>query len=628
MTYTDTPAMAAEPTSLADLTAAIDAGNVDTLFIMGGNPVFDAPADLDLKAKLANVPNTVHLGLFYDETAAACSWHVNGTHTLEAWGDARAFDGTASIVQPLIAPLYDGVSEIEMLAQVADYDEKEGYQIVRYYWEDNTKTEDFDAWWNRAVHDGLVHGSASASSQTSLQAAQIASAISGHQKAAAGSLSNLEVTFAACPTLYDGRYRNNAWMQECPDPTTKLTWDNAAVMSRGTAEALSVGNGDMVELTVSGRKQQLPAWIVPGHADFSVSLTLGYTQNAPEEFLVAKGTGFDVSVLRTTGAMDIANGSSASSTGGTYKLESTQDHGSMEGRPLYREGDAKQYSEQANFAQMESPLAVAAELMGETEEKKLKSLWEERDYSEGYQWGMVIDLNSCNGCNACVVACQSENNIPSVGKTEVGNGREMHWLRIDRYYGSDLEETSLDNMNEDHVDAVHQPVPCMQCENAPCESVCPVAATVHSPDGLNDMAYNRCIGTRYCSNNCPYKVRRFNWFDFIGKLDPTRQMAQNPDVTVRSRGVMEKCTYCVQRISGAKHTAKREERLVRDGEIVPACGQACPSQAITFGNITDENSRISKLRASSLNYAMLSELNVKPRTTYLAKIRNPNPELS
>jgi len=632
VSYKDTPATMADnqARSIAALAEKMGEGAVETLVILGGNPVYDAPADLAFGEKLASVKNSIHLGLGRDETATKCTWHLNAAHDLEAWGDIRSYDGTASIVQPLIAPLYGGMSEIELLAAIADYDEKAGYDIVRYHWEDQVTAEDFDGWWNRALHDGLVHGSAPADVAAQVNAAAVAGAV-GPAAPAAASASQLEVTFAQDATIYDGRYSNNAWMQECPDPITKLSWDNAAVISPATAAELGVGSGDVLELTVGSRTQRIAAWIVPGQADYSVALTLGYGRQLDDSHEVARGTGFDVNPLRGTGGFDIAAGATAKPTGETYQLSSTQDHGSLEGRAHYREGDVSDYEKNPSFAPDMSPLAKSAALKkdedGEPlgEEDLLKSLWTERDYTKGNQWGMVIDLNSCNGCNACVVACQSENNVPSVGKEQIRLGREMLWLRVDRYFYSEKGGTDAAAIEE--PDVKHQPVPCMQCENAPCESVCPVAATTHSPEGLNDMAYNRCIGTRYCANNCPYKVRRFNFLEFIGKLDPTLQMVQNPDVTIRSRGVMEKCTYCVQRITGAKHQAKREDRAVMDGEITPAGGQACPSKAITFGNIVDENSEISKLRQSPLHYAMLSELNVKPRTTYLAKIRNPNPKL-
>jgi molybdopterin-containing oxidoreductase family iron-sulfur binding subunit len=618
--------------SLQELTEAMDHQRVETLFILGGNPVYDAPADLEFGAKLQKVKNRVHLGLHWDETGRACNWHLNAAHELEAWGDSRAYDGTVSMVQPLIAPLYDGMSELELLALVSDYDQKEGYGVVRYYWEDHVETEAFDAWWNRALHDGLVHQSTPAPERVTVQEGPLAAEVAAHKKATPATRENLEVTFQPGYSLYDGRYANNSWMQECPDPVTKLTWDNAAVLSLKTAEELGIENGDVLELSFGGRSVEIPAWIVPGHADYTVALTLGYGRDLGEEHEVARGAGFDVYKLRVAASPHMGIGLKVRKAGRRYDLQTTQDHWSLRGRNLYRRGDLAQFEANPTFAPDMSALAQAAKLEGQTEKDKLKSLWEERKYDAPYQWGMVIDLNSCNGCNACVVACQSENNVPSVGKSQIAFGREMHWLRVDRYFTTPDNGRSLDeharSVDEEELDMVQQPVPCMQCENAPCESVCPVAATTHSPEGLNDMAYNRCIGTRYCNNNCPYKVRRFNFFDFFGKLDPTLQMVKNPDVTIRSRGVMEKCTYCVQRINGGKRAARKEDRLVLDGEIVPACAQSCPSQAITFGNIADPNSRVSKLRNSPLNYAMLSELNVKPRTTYLAKIRNPNPELS
>ena len=629
VTYLATPEQIApnNVSSIQDLAQKIDQGSVETLFILGGNPVYDAPVDLAFGEKLAKVQNRIHLGTHVDETAAACNWHINATHQLEAWGDVRAYDGTVSIVQPLIAPLYGGMSAVELLALVADYDEKEGYNVVRYYWEENAPSEGFDAAWNRALHDGIVAGTAPDAETVSLRIPAIAAAVTAHVPAAV-QRDSLEVTFSQDASVYDGRYGNNAWLQECPDPVTKLSWDNAALLSPATAAELGIESGDMVELTLGGRSIETAAWVTPGHADHCVGLTLGYGRMLPDHE-VALGAGFDTYKLRGTDAFHTGHGLKVRRTGASYKLSSTQDHGSLEGRDHFREADVAKFEKEPDFAPKMSPLAQAAMLQKDedgnplTEKDLLKSMWTERDYTSSPQWGMVVDLNSCNGCNACVVACQSENNVPSVGKEQISLGREMLWLRVDRYFYSGKE-----GEDRDEPEIKHQPVPCMQCENAPCESVCPVAATTHSPDGLNDMVYNRCIGTRYCSNNCPYKVRRFNFFDFIGKIDPTLQMAQNPDVTIRSRGVMEKCTYCVQRITGAKHQAKRENREIIDGEVTPACGQACPSKAITFGNIADENSKVSELRRSPLNYAMLSELNVKPRTTYLAKIRNPNPKLA
>jgi molybdopterin-containing oxidoreductase family iron-sulfur binding subunit len=430
--------------------------------------------------------------------------------------------------------------------------------------------------------------------------------------------------------VFDGRYANNGWLQELPRPIEKLTWDNAVLVSRGTAKALGVWNGDVVTLEVDGRSVEGPIWVQPGHAENCATVFLGYGRRLPAEYEVAANTGFDVYPLRTASSPSFVRGGKATRTGRTYQLVSTQDHGALEGRPLVRETTLTDFRAKPEWSAKDlSPLAKAAALTGTSEQKLLRSLWDERDYTEGYQWGMTIDLNSCTGCGACVVACVSENNIPVVGKQQVASGREMHWVRVDRYFGGVDGEAEQDGVSKDDEPAVvHQVVPCMQCENAPCESVCPVAATVHSPEGLNDMAYNRCIGTRYCSNNCPYKVRRFNWFNFNKNVPPSRQLAFNPDVTVRARGVMEKCTYCVQRINAGKFQAKSEGRRIRDGEIVTACQQACPAEAIAFGDIRDADSRVSKLKTSDLNYAMLSEYNLKPRTTYLAKVRNPNSELS
>ncbi len=633
--------------SLRALADALEAGTVDTLVCLGSNPVYAAPADLGLPAKLAKAKLTVHLGAHRDETAQACAWHIPQSHDLEAWGDLRAYDGTASVVQPLIAPLYKSISAIELLAQLIDHkvggNTATGHDLVRQTWQaQGVGGDGFDGWWRRALHDGVIAGSASPrAAAPALRAADLAAAISAHAKPAAGSAQALEVSFRPHPTVGDGRHANNGWLQELPHPVTKLTWDNAALMSLATARALGVTLSDMIEVTLEGRRLELPVWIAPGHADWSMTIELGFGRKLTPDHRVAAGAGFNAYALR--GSRDFALGATARKTGAKYELATTQDHGTIEGRALYREANLGTYKTNPTFAPDQSPLAKAAKLQGKKEADLNKSLWQERDYTVGpYQWGMVIDLNACTGCNACVLACVAENNIPVVGKPQIRKGREMHWLRLDRYFtaaeGPDgkpgVDPGSIDGIEDSKTIAaaeepqmVSQPVPCMQCENAPCEAVCPVAATTHSPEGLNDMVYNRCIGTRYCSNNCPYKVRRFNFFDFTSKKAESEKMAMNPQVSVRARGVMEKCTYCVQRIEGARSEAKSQNRLIRDGDIATACSQACPTQTITFGNILDKDSRVSRLRASSLNYAMLSEMNTKPRTTYLARIRNPHPEL-
>jgi molybdopterin-containing oxidoreductase family iron-sulfur binding subunit len=462
-----------------------------------------------------------------------------------------------------------------------------------------------------------------------------------------------EIGLRPCPKMWDGRYGNNSWMQELPDPLTKLTWDNAALIGPQTARDKGVQNGDLLSITVGGLSLQIPAWILPGHAEDCTTIFLGWGRSLPEECRVARGTddrgttGFNAYALRTTDAQWLLTGA-ATKANGSHLLVCTQDHGTMAGRAIVRETTAAHYAADHEWAPKMSPLDKTARVHGKTEKDLDKSTWLDRfDPARGepdvalspYQWGMVIDLNACTGCSACVVACVAENNIPMVGKTQVARNREMFWIRADRYFASrsttmgDKQAKIADKLEAlDDPQVANMPTPCMQCENAPCESVCPVAATTHSPDGLNDMVYNRCIGTRYCSNNCPYKVRRFNFLDYLGTVPETKKMAFNPDVTVRSRGVMEKCSYCVQRINGGRITAKLAGKRVGDGKedvhVTPACAQACPTQAITFGNIKDQDSKVSQLRGTDLNYGLLSDLHTRPRTTYLGRVRNPNPNLA
>jgi molybdopterin-containing oxidoreductase family iron-sulfur binding subunit len=641
---------------LQELATAIQSGKCETLVFLGTNPVLDAPADMNFGKLLQdNKPKTtIHVGHYDDETGQLCDWHLPLAHDLEAWGDARSHNGTVSLQQPLITPLHGGVSALEYLAFLnqdqtdnASYetlaearDTVFGYDLVKNYWQENSGATDFEnGWWPQALHEGVVEGSLLSSENASITAGSIAPAVSAYQRP-----DGMEVVLRGCPKMGDGRFANNSWMAEIPDPLTKLSWDNAAMLSMATARKLNVENGDMLAISAGDRSIEAPAWILPGHADDSISIFLGWGRFKEEKdahFKVAHGSGFNAYPLRTAQDQWIISGANVGRGSGSYALVCTQEHGTMAGRALVRETDAATNKKEPKWAPKMSPLDQAARLQEKTEKDINKSLWEERGYLKGkesmdervrrspYQWGMVFDLNACSGCSACMVACVAENNIPMVGKIQVARNREMFWIRCDRYFTS-RGDNNLEMAEDPQVASM--PVPCMQCENAPCESVCPVAATTHSPDGLNDMVYNRCIGTRYCSNNCPYKVRRYNYLDYIGHVPDTKQMAFNPDVTVRSRGVMEKCTYCVQRINGGRIDAKLNATKVGDGpsmvKVTTACAQACPTEAITFGNIIETDSKVAKLRGSDLNYGLLSELNTKPRTTYLGRVRNPNPELS
>jgi molybdopterin-containing oxidoreductase family iron-sulfur binding subunit len=609
--------------SLRELVRDMEAGVVDVLVILGGNPVFTAPADMHFAERLAKVGLRVHLSLYEDETSALCHWHVPAAHDLESWSDARAYDGTVTILQPLIAPLYNGKTAHELLAGISGQPDATGHDIVRGYWNTRHPGKDFDQFWRTALQDGVVAGTSLPPKRVTVlrdfpEVVPAGRRVGGGTASSqGGSAQGLEIVFRPDPTIFDGRFANNGWLQELPKPLTKLTWDNAALLSPATAERLGltyrVGTTggehgriytDLVELKYQGRKVRAPAWILPGQPDGCVTVHLGHGRTRAGR--VGTGTGFNAYALRTSEAPWGGPGLEIRRTGEQYPLACTQFHHNIEGRHLVRAGTIEEYRKNPQFAQQMEP-----EKPGDL------TMYPGFPY-EGYAWGMAIDLNACTGCGACVVACQAENNIPIVGKTEVTRGREMHWIRIDRYYRGGLE----------NPETYHQPVPCMHCENAPCELVCPVQATNHSAEGLNDMVYNRCVGTRYCSNNCPYKVRRFNFFQYADFKTPSLKLLNNPNVTVRSRGVMEKCTYCVQRINVAKIRAEEEDRQVRDGEILTACQQACPTQAIVFGNINDPESRVAKLKADSRNYSLLTSfLNTRPRTTYLARLRNPNPEI-
>jgi molybdopterin-containing oxidoreductase family iron-sulfur binding subunit len=590
--------------SLRDLVADMRAGKVDLLVIMGGNPAYDAPADLGFgdALKNSNIGLRIHHGLYQNETSEYCHWHVNEAHSLEAWSDGRAYDGTVSIVQPLIAPLYSGKSAHELVAALLGIGDAAGYDIVRAYWQKQHAGTDFEAFWRKSLHDGWVEGTTYSPKSVSVKPMP---ALPG---AAAGD-NSLEINFRRDPSIYDGQFANNGWLQELPKPMTKLTWDNAVLVGPKMAAREHLSTEDMVTLELGGRKITAPVWIQAGHPDNSVTVYLGYGRTRAGR--AGTGAGFDVYPLRTTSALWIATGGKLTKTGNTYKLASTQGYQTMETpdgdtRPLVREASLKEYRKEPKFAQEGQP-------------RKELTLYPGYDYAkQDYAWGMAIDMNACVGCNNCIVACQSENNIAVVGKEQVVRGRHMHWLRVDAYYQGD----------RDNPKAFFQPVPCMQCENAPCELVCPVGATVHSSEGLNDMVYNRCIGTRYCSDNCPYKVRRFNFLLFQDWDTPQYKMMRNPDVSVRSRGVMEKCTYCVQRINQRRIDAERaDSKIPDDGTLQTACQQSCPAEAIIFGNINDPNSRVSKLKAQDRNYGLMAILNTRPRTTYLAEIRNPNPDL-
>jgi MoCo/4Fe-4S cofactor protein with predicted Tat translocation signal len=583
--------------SLRELTADMQAGRVELLVILGGNPVYGAPADIPFAEALQKVPLRIRLGLYEDETSALCQWHVPEAHALESWGDTRAFDGTISLVQPLIAPLYGGRSAHELLAVLIEGTARPGYEILREHWRSRLASGDFEREWRAALHDGVVAGTALPPRVPALRLGLPAGAPAG------GAQGTLEVAFRPDPAVWDGRFANNGWLQELPRPLTKITWDNAARVSPATAERLGVGSEDVLELELGGRKLAAPVWVDPGHADESLTLALGYGRTRAGR--VGTGVGFDASRLRTAAAPWAAAGCAARRTGDRQPLATTQTTSLIVGRQLVRSASLAAFRKDPEFAH-----ALGHDPAPDMTFYPAFS-------SEPNAWGMVVDLTACTGCGACVVACQAENNIPVVGKEQVSRGRAMHWLRVDRYFQGSLDAPAIH----------HQPVACMQCELAPCEPVCPVGATVHSGEGLNDMVYNRCVGTRYCSNNCPYKVRRFNFLQYADVETPSLQLLHNPNVTVRSRGVMEKCTYCVQRINAARIAAKREERDIRDGEVVTACQAACPSRAITFGNLKDPKSRVAALKADPRSYGLLGDLNTRPRTSYLARVRNLNPEL-
>jgi len=619
--------------AIATLAREINQQQVEVLLIIGGNPVFDAPADLDFAGLLAKVPTSVHLSEYADETSAKTTWHVPKAHYLEAWGDARTWDGTYTVQQPLIAPMYGGISTIELLAMLLG-DDSHADELVKRTFEQSGA----GGTWRAAVHDGfvdrtqLVPAQGMQANPVNLPQAQ------GTAKAdSAMQANNLEVVFLSSPTMWDGRFANNSWLQEVPEYLTKVVWDNVALVAPDTADRLSVSSQDMVKIQVGDRSIEMPVLVMPGHPRGSIGVWLGGGRTAAGKVgnkgREWKGGGFDVYKLRTTAGLDFVSGAKVTKTGARYKIATTQEHfdlhrglpidkhigerGTAERLPLIiRETDVQGYQDPTYKAESTHPF------YHDHEHGRGYSLFKEKEY-DGHKWGMAIDLGTCSGCNACVVACQSENNIPVVGKREVTRNREMHWIRLDRYFKGSVHDPEV----------VSQPVACQQCENAPCEAVCPVGATLHSSEGLNDMVYNRCVGTRYCLNNCPYRVRRFNFLnwhkEFEDARNKVRKLLFNPEVTVRERGVMEKCSYCVQRIQNAKIKAKnaRNRGVIEDGTITTACQAVCPTEAIVFGDLADPNSRVSRLHADKRQYELLGDLNDKPRTRYLARVRNPNRKL-
>lgn len=644
---------AAKPVNAAkDLKTLVDdlnAGSVDTLVIFGGNPVFDAPVDYKFPEALAKVKNLrVHYSLYYDETSERCNWHLPATHFMEEWSDTRAYDGTVTIVQPLTAPLQDGRSIHQILTAVIGQGVDgqnlmgDGYEIIHDRWKASGALKgDFEKAWQEVLHAGIVPDTKSPVK------AVVAKPVTN---VGASKSTGLEVVFKPDSGLYDGRFNNNGWLMELPRPITQIVWDNAALMSMKDAEQLGLQQGDVVELSFGTDSLKLPVLPLPGQPEGSVHVHAGFgrtstgtvgqvTENETTDLahfgLSTSSVGVNIYPVRTSANLGFVGGVTAKKTGDSHQLVVTQMHHTMEGKDVVRSGTLAEFAKVPNLNPEKLEGTVAK---NEPEQPEVNLYPEEIFDTTLPQWGMTIDLNTCTGCNACVVACQAENNISVVGKSQVAKGREMHWLRLDRYY----KGAALDVPDE----IVVQPVACVHCEKAPCEPVCPVGATVHSHEGLNQMVYNRCVGTRYCSNNCPYKVRRFNFLNYSDNQKqftiPSSQLARspkkdgvqllkmlsNPDVTVRGRGVMEKCTYCVQRINDARIEAKKAGTEIADGAIVTACQQACPTKTIVFGNIADPTSQVSKLRKDPRSYRLLEELNTRPRTSHLVKLRNPNPAIS
>lgn len=683
---------AASAASITDIAAAIKAGAVKTLVVLGGNPAYNAPADLGWASLQKAVPEVIRHGYYVDETSAVSSVHVGATHYLESWGDARTADGTIVAVQPMILPLFNGLTELEVLARISGESTTDAYTLVY-----QTITElaggDPSTAFRKFLHDGLLAGSAYRKASVSVNGSGLSRLLNSAPKFQALSKDNLEVRFTTDQKVDDGRFANNGWLQECPDPITKIAWDNAILVSPRLANELGITpkgsrlqvarveeadfeigkeNAHVAEISIGGRTIKGPLHIQPGLSNYTLVLPLGYGRTVSGR--VGKGQGFDAYPLRTTSGLGYAVGATLKLTGERYKLANTQEHWSMEGRDIVREANFDEYQKNPGFVdtigtESHSPAIYGADNTPVNDNKLSReeravlnaqrardlprggSLYKTPEFNGVHQWGMSIDLNTCIGCNACIIACQAENNIPIVGKDQVLRGREMHWIRLDRYYSDGKADAAAfggegNKLIPEDPQVSLQPIACQHCETAPCETVCPVNATVHDEEGLNGMAYNRCIGTRYCANNCPYKVRRFNFFDwnkrqldqlYMGPLGESGmpelvKMVKNPDVTVRMRGVMEKCTYCVQRIQQAKIAQKVKARAsgdvkIPDGTIKVACQQACPADSILFGDIGDPTSAVSQAKVREQDYALLGYLNVRPRTTFLGKLRNPNEKM-
>jgi molybdopterin-containing oxidoreductase family iron-sulfur binding subunit len=604
------PNTADQQTSLKELLADINAGKVDMLVIAGGNPVYECPVDSDFAAILSKVPLKVHWGLHFDETANVCDWHVTGTHYLETWSDARSIDGQVTIVQPLIAPLYGGRSLHELLGLLSGTPDVSGYDLVRGYWQTQAKTLNFDDFWRRSIHNGFVEG-------TGFQARPVKTKTRDFPATQMNESQGIEMAFRPDPSVWDGRFSNNGWLQELPKPLTKLTWDNVAMVSPKMAKDMGFPadqNAAVAQIEYRGRKIDAPVWVQAGHPDDAITVYFGYGRL--RSGATGTGRGFNAYSMWYSDEPFFSRGVKVTNTGNRYLVASTQGSQLIENSNAIRATTLDEYKKKPDFVHERNEAPKEDETLYPAYSYPAEESGD--NGAPAYRWGMSIDLNRCTGCNACIIACVAENNTPVVGKDQVQRGRHMHWLRVDGYYEGDVANPRM----------YFEPLPCMQCEDAPCELVCPVGATVHSSEGLNDMVYNRCVGTRYCSNNCPYKVRRFNFLLFQDWNTPQTKMVRNPEVSVRSRGVMEKCTYCIQRITNGRiHAEEDGSRRVRDGEILTACQQVCPTNAIVFGDLNDPNGKAAKLRASERTYGVLEELNTRPRTTYLGAVWNPNPEI-